>query len=238
MNATSHKTKSTVKLGKSHVRTTPDGRIHALEALHSLGLSGTSEELERLKREHGLRPGLYNFGGVREATLSYADYLTLAFGLDTLEARRWRGKARDLLRRYLEGDVALAAEVAERSPSPEHRRWLSARLENVESRKRFMSTVAKHGGEGHIYQQVSSLSNRSVLKMNSTDFRRTRKARNTRDGMTATELLRLSYLETATSKAIEQRRAQGNDQILRLHRQNAEIEQRLWEQVEPDKPGA
>lgn len=174
-----------------------------------------------------------------EATLSYTDYVMLAFGLNTLEARRWHGKASDILRCYLEGDIVLAAEVAERSPSPEHRRWLSARLENVESRKRFMSTVAKHGGQDPIYQQVSSLSNRSVLKMNSTDFRRSRKARNTRDGMTATELLRLSYLETATSKAIEQHRAKGNDQILRLHRQNAEIEQWLWEQMEqPDKPGA
>lgn len=57
--------------------------------------------------------------------------------------------------------------------------------------------------------------------------------------MSTTELLRLSYLETATSKAIEQRQVKGNDQILRLHRQNAEIEQQLWEQMEqPDKPSA
>lgn len=174
VNAVSQKPESHIKLGKSNVRTTPDGRIHAFEALRSLGLSGTQEELEALTREHRLRPGLHNFGGDRQATLSYTDYSMLAFGLDTLEARRWRGKARDILRRYLEGDIGLAAEVAERSPSPEHRRWLSARLESVESRKRFMSTVAKHGGNGHIYQQVSSLSNQSVLKMNSADFRRTR----------------------------------------------------------------
>jgi hypothetical protein len=239
VNATRTKPTSFVRFGKSSVRATPDGRIHALEALRSLGLSGVPEELEALARAHGLRPSLRSFGGVREAALSYTEYAMLVFSLDTLEARRWRGRAREILRRYLEGDVTLAAEVVERSPSPGHRRWLSARLESVESRKRFMSTVAKHGGEGHIYQQVSSLSNQSVLKMNSADFRRARKARNTRDGMTATELLRLSYLEAATSKAIEQRRARGNEQILRLHRQNAEIEQQLWEQTEqPDNPGA
>lgn len=239
MKAAHPKPPSNVKLGRSNVRTTPDGRVHALEALRSLGLSGTPEQLEALAREHGLRPSLHSFAGVREATLSYADYTTLAFGLDTLEARRWRGKAREILRRYLEGDIGLAAEIAERSPSAEHRRWLSARLESVESRKRFMSTVAKHGGQGNIYQQVCSLSNQSVLKMSSADFRRTRKARHTRDGMTSTELLRLSYLETATSKAIEQHRAKGNAQILKLHQQTTEIEQRLWEQLErPDKPGA
>jgi hypothetical protein len=223
---------STTRLGRANVRTSSDGRLSALDSLAALGLRPELKQLDLLVREHGLEVSHYDFGEGREPAFSHAEFAQLAFALETPEARRFRVKARDLFRRYLEGDVGLAAEIAERSPSAEHRRWLSARLESIESRKRFMSTVAKHGGQGNIFQQVSSLSNRSVLKMNSADFRKKRRVRNTRDGMTAAELLRLSYLETATTRLIEKKRAQGNEQILKLHQENAEIERKLWEEPE------
>ncbi|WP_218916377.1 DNA damage response protein DdrC [Calidithermus chliarophilus] len=233
MNNAMTRTPPSVRLGKTQVRSTPDGQISAYDALAALGLEGSPERLQEIVEQHGLEPRLHNFGKGREPVLGYGDFVTLSFALETPEARRWRGKARDLLRRYLEGDIQLAAEVAERSPSPEHRRWLSARLESVEARKRFMSTVARHGGEGSIYREVSSLSNRSVLQMDSGEFRRKRRVKNTRDGMSAAELLRLSYLETATAQAIEAKGVRGNEQILRLHKQKAEVERRLWEE-EPD----
>lgn len=223
---------STARLGKANVRTSSDGRLSALDSLSALGLRPDLKQLDLLVREHGLEVSHYDFGEGRKPAFSYAEFAGLAFTLETPEARRFRVKARDLFRRYLEGDVQLAAEIAERSPSAEHRRWLSARLESIESRKRFMSTVAKHGGQGNIFQQVSSLSNRSVLKMNSGDFRKKRRVKNTRDGMTAAELLRLSYLETATARLIEKKGVQGNEQILKLHQENAELERKLWEEPE------
>ncbi|MER3553368.1 MAG: DdrC [Meiothermus sp.] len=225
----------TLKVGKTSVRHTPDGRISAGDGLQALGLP--QSELQSLLEAHGLEYSLYDFGEGREPAFSFAEFAHLAFALDTPEARRWRGKARDLLWRYLSGDVQLAAEIAERSPSAEHRRWLSARLESTESRKRFMSTVAKHGGEGRVYQEVSSLSNQSVLQMSSADFRKRRRVKNTRDGMTAAELLRLSYLETASAKAIEKKGVKGNEQILKLHAKNAEIERRLWEETDHSSDG-
>jgi hypothetical protein len=235
MNNAMVRTPWSVRLGKVQVRGTPDGRISAYDALEALGLEGSPERLQEILRQHDLEPRFHNFGEGREPVLGYADFVSLSFALETPEARRWRSKARELLRRYLEGDIQLAAEVAERSPSPEHRRWLAARLESVESRKRFMSTVARHGGEGNIYRQVSSLSNRSVLRMDSGEFRRKRRVKSTRDGMSAAELLRLSYLETASARAIEARGLRGNEQILRLHQENAEAERRLWD--EPDSAG-
>lgn len=224
----------TLKVGKYSVRHTPNGRIHAGDALHALGWH--EGDVLQLLEQHQLEYSLHDFGEGRQAVFSFAEFAHLAFALDTPEARRWRGKTKDLLRRYLAGDVGLAAEIAERSPSPEHRRWLSARLESTESRKRFMSTVAKHGGEGRIFQEVSSLSNRSVLQMSSADLRKRHRVKNTRDGMTAAELLRLSYLESATAKTLEKRGARGNEQILKLHAKNAEIERRLWEETEAEEP--
>ena len=211
---------SFTKFGRYTVRTTPDGRLNAADALRALGAAG---------HDVGTGAGHFDFGTGSEVTLTHAQFAALSFTLDTPEARRWRTRAAELLGRYLEGDVRLAAEIAERNPDADKRRWLSARLESVEARKRFMSTVAKHGGEGAVFRQVSSLSNRSVLNMNSAAFRRERGVRDTRDGMTASELMRLTYLETASARAIEAHGARGNDQILQLHQRNADNERKVWE---------
>jgi len=217
------------KLGRHTVRTSPDGRYHALDALGAMGVR-EPQQADTLLSELGLGAGHHDFGGEQgpEPTLTEADLATLAFALTTPEARRWRDRARDLLAGYLAGDVRLAAEIAERNPDAEKRRWLSARLESTEARKRFMSVVARHGGEGDIFRQVSSLSNRSVLNMNSAAFRRERGVKDTRDGMTASELMRLTYLETASAQAIEAHAAHGNDAILGLHRRNADNERKVW----------
>ncbi|AFZ67129.1 hypothetical protein Deipe_1589 [Deinococcus peraridilitoris DSM 19664] len=220
---------SLTKLGKYTARTSPDGRLSALDALRALGEDEGNWEL--LCAKYDLGTGHYDFGAPHgaEPTLSYDQFSLLAFALQTPEAKRWRVRAREMLAGYLEGDVRLAAEIAERNPEGEKRRWLSARLESVEARKRFMSTVARHGGEGSVFQQVSSLSNRSVLNMNSAAFRRERGVRDTRDGMTASELMRLTYLETASAQAIEAHAARGNEQILELHRKNADNERKVWQ---------
>ncbi|WP_027481175.1 DNA damage response protein DdrC [Deinococcus pimensis] len=220
---------SFTKLGRQTVRTSTDGRYSAHDALAALGVRERARA-DALLAELGLGAGHHDFGDEAgpEPTLTDTDVATLAFALTTPEARRWREKARDLLAGYLAGDVHLAAEIAERNPDAEKRRWLSARLESTEARKRFMSTVARHGGEGDIFRQVSSLSNRSVLNMNSAAFRRERGVRDTRDGMTASELMRLTYLETASAQAIEAHGAHGNDAILDLHRRNADNERKVW----------
>jgi len=217
------------KFGKHTVRATPDGRLNAHDTLRALGLQD-QEAWSVLAEQPTLNAGHYDFGTEdgAELTLTYAQATALAFTLHTPEARRWRARAQELLAGYLAGDVHLAAEIAERNPDAEKRRWLSARLESTEARKRFMSTIAKHGGEGSIFQQVSSLSNRSVLNMNSAAFRKERGVKDTRDGMTASELMRLTYLETASAQAIEAHAARGNDQILELHRKNADNERKVW----------
>lgn len=222
-------TRNTLRLGKYTVQTGLNGQIRAYDGLGILGVQTTPETLDRLAREHGLELSSFNFGKGPEPALSLADFSRLAFALDTPEARRWQLRAQQLLKGYLEGNVQLAAEIAERNPDPVYRHWLAARLESTETRKRFMSAVARHGGQGDIFQQVSSLSNQAVLKMNSSDFRKQRKVKSTRDGMSSTELLRLSYLEAATARALEQEPLKGNEAILKLHQRNAEIERKIWE---------
>ena len=224
-------TRNTLRLGKYTVQTGTNGQIRAYDGLGVLGLDSTPETLENLARQHGLELIPHNFGKGPEPSLSLGEFSRLAFALNTPEAQRWQVRAQELLRGYLEGNVQLAAEIAERNPDPAYRHWLAARLESTETRKRFMSAVARYGGEGDIFQQVSSLSNQAVLRMNSTDFRKQRKVKSTRDGMTSTELLRLSYLEAATARALEKQNLKGNEAILKLHQRNAEIERKIWEEV-------
>lgn len=205
-----------------------DGRFHLFDVLKVFGIEDLTE-VEAVIREQNLETTRYDFGEGPQPTVRGQQVALLAFALQTPEAKRWREKAQEMLGRFFDGDIQLAAEIAERNPEPETRRWLAARLESIESRKKLMSVVAKHGGEGEVYQRVSSLSNQSVLQMNSTELRSKRSVKSTRDGLTALELKRLSYLESATAQAIEEKQAKGNEQILELHRKNAEAERKVWD---------
>ena len=221
----------TLEFGTVRLPVSADGLLHAPTALGQLGLDPA--DWTTLAATHDLSDDSRDFGAGPEATLSVPDFARLAFTLDTPQARRWRKRAQELLARAMQGDVRLAAQVAERNPDPEARRWLAARLESTGARRELMSTVARHGGEGQVYGQLGSISNRSVLGVSSADIRRDRGVKNTRDGLSSTELLRLAYLDTATARAIQERGAHGNAAILRLHERLARHERQGWQAPTP-----
>lgn len=218
----------TLEFGTQRLPASADGLLHAQTALAALGFS-LPEPWSAFADEYDLHSPERDFGVGPEATLAPAEFARLAFVLETPEARRWRKRAQTLLARALTGDVRLAAQIAERSADPEARRWLAARLEGTDARRELMSTVARHGGEGRVYGQLGSISNRSVLGTDSATIRRERGVRQTRDGLTTAELLRLAYLDTATARAIAEQGAHGNDAILRLHEHVARQERDLWD---------
>ncbi|WP_291426265.1 DNA damage response protein DdrC [Deinococcus sp.] len=217
----------TLEFGSQRLPTSADGQLYAPTALLALGVPMPADWAE-FAALHGLEPGESDFGAGPEPTLSVPEFTRLAFVLDTPEARRWRRRAQELLARAMQGDIKLAAQVAEANPDPEARRWLAARLESSGARRELMSTVARHGGEGRVYGQLGSISNRSVLGTDSATIRRERGVRQTRDGLSSTELLRLAYLDTATARAIQERGARGNAAILCLHESVARQERQNW----------
>ena len=215
----------TLEFGTVRLPISADGLLHAPSALTQLGLNAA----DQIAALDGVDTPERDFGAGPEATLTVADFTRLAFTLDTPQARRWRKRAQDLLTHAMQGDVRLAAQIAERNPDPEARRWLAARLDSTHARRELMSTVARHGGAGAVYGQLGSVSNRSVLGTDSATIRRERGVKQTRDGLNATELLRLAYLDTASARAIQERGAQGNAAILRLHEFVARRERLGWE---------
>ncbi|GAA5533768.1 DNA damage response protein DdrC [Deinococcus aluminii] len=218
----------TLEFGTQRLPASADGLLHAATALNTLGVP-MPENWATFADEYDLHSPERDFGLGPEATLDPGEFARLAFMLDTPEARRWRKRAQTLLARALTGDVRLAAQIAERNADPEARRWLAARLESTGARRELMSTVARHGGEGPVYGQLGSISNRSVLGTDSATIRRERGVKQTRDGLRTDELLRLAYLDTATARAIAERGAQGNAAILRLHEEVARRERSLWD---------
>lgn len=216
----------TLEFGTVRLPLSADGFLLASSALAQLGLNDA--DWATLAAEHDLTAPARDFGAGPEPTLSLAEFARLAFVLDTAGARRWRKRAQELLTRALAGDVRLAAQIAERSTDPESRRWLAARLESTDARRELMATVARHGGEGNVYGQLGSISNRSVLGTDSATVRRERGVKQTRDGLSSTELLRLTYLDAATARAITERGAHGNAAILHLHERLARHERRGW----------
>ncbi len=219
----------TIKIGRSVLELTQEGLFPAHPALQELGIdlpaTGVSFFLEGL----GFESHEAEFESGRQLALTTSEFTRLAFSLETPEARRWQNRAQKMMRDYLEGDIRLAAEVADRNRDSNQRRWLATRLTGVESRKALMSTVARNGGRGAVFQQLGSVSNRAVLGSSSSEIRRDRQAKSTRDAMTSAELLRLGYLEAATAQAIERGAAKDNETILQLHRRNAEIERQIWD---------
>ena len=214
------------------VRQSADGKVAVLDLLAALEVQNPTQALQDLTLEfpeylRGITK--HSFEGAESIpVLPMAGILKLLMVLETpkaTQARRWMAST---LSKVLEGNVQLAADIVERNPDPEARRWLTARIDNAENRKAFMSKVLEHGGHGAIFQQVSSQSNLSVLGMNSGAFRAYRGVNNTRDGMTRVELARMTYLEGLSSAALSAARARGNTEILELHRKVADWERKLW----------
>lgn len=218
---------SSLEYGRVRLPVSADGLLQAGPALAEL--DAVRVDWDWLHGKFGLQGLRRDFGDGPELALSVAEFVTLCFGLDTPAARRWRKRAQGLLAAALSGDVKVAAQMAERNPDPQARRWLAARMESTEARCELMSAVARRGGHGAVYRQLGSLSNRSVLGMNSTDLRRERGVAHTRDGLSSDELLRMAYLDTATTRALEEQDVQGNAAILAVHAQTLAQEQRLWE---------
>jgi hypothetical protein len=216
----------TTRVG-THSLPSQGGFLHAQRALELLGLSCPAD-WEGYARAQGLSAPARDFGVGPEPTLSLPEFVRLGFAAQTPQARRWQKTAHKLLARMLAGDVRLSAEIAEASPDPQAGHWLYARLENQNARKALMSTVARHGGSQEVYGQLGSISNASVLGMDSATLRQLRGVKATRDGLNTDELLRLSYLESATARAIEEREVRGNAAIVRLHSQIAAQERQIW----------
>ncbi len=218
---------SFLQFGPQRIPTSFDQHLQASVVFEVLNITQPTDWAAYAKEQEfeGL---LRSFGGGLEPAFTAQEFVRLILDTDTPEAKRLRRRAQDMLAKALLGDVKLAAEIAERNPNPESRRWLSARLENTEAHKELMRVVAQHGGEGLVYGQLGSIGNRSILGTDSATIRRERRVQNTRDGLNTEELLRLTYLETSTANAIEAKRVTGNEAILNLHRAVAQKERQTW----------
>ncbi|NJK46651.1 MAG: DNA damage response protein DdrC [Pleurocapsa sp. SU_196_0] len=219
----------TIKIGRQQLELSQIGYFPAQPALQELGVDLPESGVEFFLEGLGVDIVRTDFENGKHIALDSNTFTRLAFTLETPEAKRWQNRAQKMMREFLEGDIKLAAEIADRNRDSNQRRWLATRLTGMESRKALMSTVARNGGRGAVFQQLGSVSNRAVLGTSSTELRRERHAKSTRDAMTSAELLRLGYLEAATAQAIERGAASDNEAILQLHRRNAEIERQIWE---------
>lgn len=218
-------------LGQTRFPVSPDGWLPLRHVLEQVGLEAADPQAVVI--EHGLHPAYRDFGAGPEWAVTAAEFVALASSLETPEARRWQKRSQQLLVGALLGDVRLAAQIAERAPDPQAQRWLAARLESTGARRELLRAVARHGGEGPVYGRLGSISNRTVLGKDSATIRQERGVKATRDGLSSTELLRLAYIDAASARAIEERGASGNAEIVRLHEAVARQEKRQWEALTP-----
>lgn len=214
------------------IRVTPDKRVSVLDVLKAMGLKDPRSAWKNIKQtypEYVAAVASYSFGGRGKPTpvIGRDGLLRLLMVLKGPKASEFREWAAAVLVRYLESDVTLAAEIADRA-SEQEQRWLEHRLRAKRTNKVLNGTIYQHGGVEDIYSQVADTNNVTVTGMRAKQIQRVRGVRQTRDGMDDQELVRIAYLETLESASIEARRAFGNQRIMATVNSVTHYERDLW----------
>lgn len=219
----------------SEIRLTPDKRVSVLDVLQAMGLKDPKGSWRAIKAnypEYVEAASTYSFGGRGKPTpvIGKDGLLRLLMVLQGPKAAEFRKWAASILLRYLDNDITLAAEVADRA-SEHDQRWLEHRLRAKRTNKELNATICRHLGVEPIYREVADRNNITVTGMRARQLQQLRKVRKTRDGMSDRELVRIAYLETLESESIEARKAFGNQKIMATVNSVTRFEQQLWQTV-------
>lgn len=123
---------------------------------------------------------------------------------------------KEVFQRYLEGDLALAEEVIDRSTSenPDDYKRVSERAKAKATNKSLNRTIKEHGGK-RCYPIVAAINDSAVTGTSTKKFRALRNVENVRDGMNLLELSLVSAAEELEEVSIKRNKTSGDEDILR-----------------------
>jgi hypothetical protein len=134
--------------------------------------------------------------------------------------KQYREKAADIVTRYVQGDVKLAAEIADRNDNEADLEWLESRIRSKINRKRLVGIYKAHGVRnfgkgGNGYAICTNMLYSGLYGTNAKGLRRrkglTSKA-NLRDSFTVSELNTVAFSEDLSGKKVKVVKAKGNDE--------------------------
>jgi hypothetical protein len=201
------------------VRTTPSGRVAVFDVIASAtGAKNPHDAWRRLAKAY---PEVLAFcedfkfqGTGQRATpvVALDGYLRLLHLLGGRVGQSFREAADRLILRYLEGDVTLAAEIADRQQDPAKLAWLEHRVRARSTNRLLNGSI--HAAGGTCYATAARLNALGATGKLPRELREARGVKETRDGCTVGELAALAYAEALEAGAIQARGAQGIGGIL------------------------
>jgi prophage antirepressor-like protein len=201
----------------TEVRATPDGRLAAGDILRALGQKDPKGAWKHLKKQYPelgeeSSPWKFRLGAAAADTLSEKGVYKLLMVAKGPRSEKFREWVSGVLVRIREGDVRLAAEIADRQEDPERLAWLENRVRAKRTNKLLNGAIQGAGAD--CYREVARLNSRGATGYYPAELRAARGVKKTRDGYTTAELAAVAHAEALEAEAIESRRARGDGAVL------------------------
>ena len=130
-------------------------------------------------------------------------------------AFRFMHCVQELLRKYISADITLADDILQRNNNRKDIQWLANRTKSKLTVLQLNESIKNHNGHGKIYPIVSNLNNVAITGQTAKQLQLSRGINNnqTRDGLTDSELIRLSFLQDIEYQKFNVDNVNGNQEI-------------------------
>jgi hypothetical protein len=210
------------ELDNAAIRRTPDSRCSVYDLISATGgQTNPRDTWKTLVERHPEVVGKtdnFKFPGRGQRETPVTDREGWAYILGLLPGvmgRKYREEAANLVVRYLDGDIKLAAEVVDRNENHQDLEWLETRLRGKINRKRLTGIYKSRGVTGKGY---GTCTNQLYSGLYGTTAKGLRKRKglpdkaNLRDHVSISELNEISFSEDLSGKRIVKVEAHGNNQ--------------------------
>ncbi|ESA35952.1 prophage antirepressor [Leptolyngbya sp. Heron Island J] len=204
------------------IRRTEDGRCSVYDLIRAVGqkknpytawdrLTATYPEVLAICED-------WKFKGARQRktpVVNLQGWLQILPLLPGAMGKKYREEAAQLVTRYIQGDVTLAAEVADRNDNPEDLKWLEKRVKSKNTRNNFTATLAQHGVVDRGYADCTNNVYVGLYGGTAKQLKQQRgltKKDNLRDKMTTSEISQIDFAEDLASRRLKKLDAHGNQQ--------------------------
>lgn len=208
------------ELDNAKIRRTSDGFASVFDLIAAIGFSKDPHKVwERLLERYPevltfCRNFKFSGRGQRETPVTDKKGWAYIIGLlPNAIGKKYREEAANLVIRYLDADITLAAEVVDGNDNEEDLQWLESRLRGKIVRKRFAGKLKSHGVLGRGYAFCTNQTYQGLYGTTAEGMRNRKNLpskANWRDYATITELNQLAFTEDLTGKKLDKNNAQGN----------------------------
>ncbi|MBT9314131.1 hypothetical protein [Leptothoe spongobia] len=209
------------ELGNAAIRRTPEGHCSVYDLITVVGGQKDPYNVwKRLCKEYSevlTKCQDFKFSGRGQRETPVTDKEGWAFILGLLPGvmgKKYREGAANLVLRYLDGDVKLAAEIADRNDSQEDLEWLEARVRGKLTRKRFTGVLKARNVRGRGYAICTNKTYLGLFGGTAKQLKANkglRKNDNLRDHLAIGELNQTAFTEDLSGKRINKVEADGNN---------------------------